>query len=168
VIGLDTLLIILPADPDKQVQIVSDDPIDSCTDAPAHHAGLIDGPDKDSSAGVTSIAEETVARGPYKDLLEHVEGYVWYLEELTGVGDVKADVGNRESREVLSAQRDVFGLLGGKKLGQRAPSGSMYNCTYRPATKQNTLLPGFRARRCFAYCLCNQSHDIVRLVVCLC
>lgn len=92
-----------------------------------------------------SFLDECATPWCHEHCLEKIERDIWDFEEVAGVEDGEADVGDGESREVIVAERQIF------------------RC---PATQNDPLVPGTVLRwRYSANGLSNQSHNIISVVV---
>ena len=102
--------IVLFADLEELEWIIRNNTVDPFIYTPPHHTRLVDSPHKDGAARSPGVSKKLVASWSDKDLLEHVERNIGNFEELAGVENVKADVGDWKPREVFVAKGEVFGL----------------------------------------------------------
>lgn len=75
---------------------------------PSHSLLIIDGPGKDRTLKGLGFLDECATPWCHEHCLEKIERDIWDFEEVAGVEEGEADVGDGESREVVVAERQIF------------------------------------------------------------
>ncbi len=94
----------------KLLGVVGNHPVNLVADAPPHHVLIVDRPDEDRSMGGFGVLQERLARGTDENLLQQVERHIRRFEELSGVAQIEANVGDGETGQIAIAEREVAGL----------------------------------------------------------
>ena len=129
----------------EALRVVRDHAVEFPLDTPLHHGLVVDRPHVQWSSFRFGVAHETSAEvWGHECLLQHVEGHVGDGEELARVRYGEADVGYREGREVLRAEREEFD---------------------RPATEDYSLIPRFKVWGDGLDGFRDETHDLVGVVV---
>ena len=109
-VKLAVALLPFVADVQEPLRIIGADAVQSCLNRPAHLVRIVDRPGVDRPAVAVGVVDEPRAEVRHPErVLQHVEGDVGGVEELSGVRGREADVGGWEGREVFDAEGEVFG-----------------------------------------------------------